>query len=181
MNQILWKVTLTAMASIGFWLSSHPTNAIAWETTPSQLAKQSVATQPVATQPVTVQPVTKQQDDTAGAWIPVDRIDPTRPASIVLINDTNIALEYAFSTTEMRPQMLEPGETVTLSNVPVPSTLLINAQTSMAVLDYAFGSVGNVPEPENAATVTFSLVDQQFNAVGFNAIDIHETGALYRY
>ncbi|MGK7891740.1 MAG: hypothetical protein AB4042_20625, partial [Leptolyngbyaceae cyanobacterium] len=133
-------------------------------------------------QPSSPPTVTKQQTTgTAGAWVPVDRIDPNRPASILIINDSPVALEYTFSTTEMRPQILEPGTRITLSNVPVPSTLLIHPKDPRAILDYAFGAVGDEPEPDNSATVTISLVPQQYNAAGFSAIDIHETGALYRY
>ncbi len=124
----------------------------------------------------------KQGDNNAdGAWVPVDRIDPDRPAAVVLINDSNVMLEYAFSTTEQAPLTLGAGETTILTNVPIPSTLLVNALTPTATLDFAFGLSPLVDEPDNATTVTISSVDPQFNTAGFSAIDIHETGALYRY
>ncbi|MEB3230059.1 MAG: hypothetical protein VKJ64_03550 [Leptolyngbyaceae bacterium] len=186
---LLWTATLTTITSASFWLIGHATSA-------APAAKIQVGlTQHPATQSATKQNTDEPADSIAGDWIPDGRIDPNRPASIILINNTAVSLQYAFSTTGMDPQPLAPGDTVTLSNVPVPSTLLINALDPRAVLDYAVGpidepseagegepeAVDDQPVDDNAVTVTIRLVDQQYNAAGFSAIDIHETGALYRY
>lgn len=116
-------------------------------------------------------------EDTSHLLIPVARINPEQPLSVTIVNDTALALEYEFSTNQIAPQELAAGDEATLEAVPMPTGLLINAFTSAAVLDYAVEAV----EGENALVITVSLVDQLYDASGFTAIDIHETGAIYRY
>lgn len=115
-------------------------------------------------------------EDTSHLLIPVARINPEAPLSIVISNDTSVPLEYSFSTNNIAPQELAVGEAVTLSSAPIPTGLLINAFTSAAVLDYAIDVA-----TDNTLLVTVSLVEQLYDASGFTAIDIHETGAIYRY
>ena len=123
----------------------------------------------------------KQQETVSQDWSPISRIDPAQTATITLVNDTNLSLEYGFSSNRDVPQELVSGETVTLDIVSLPSTLLINAVNPRAVLDYAFDSPTTETAEENAVTVTISLVDQQYDAIGFRAINFHQTGAIYRY
>lgn len=116
-------------------------------------------------------------EDTSHLLIPVARVNPEQPLSVVIVNDTNIPLEYGFSTNNITPQELAIGENVTLDSAPIPTSLLINAFTSTAILDYAIESSAE----DNTLIVTVSLVNQLYDAAGFSAIDIHETGAIYRY
>ena len=116
-------------------------------------------------------------EDTSHLLIPVARVNPEQPISIIIFNDTSIPLEYGFSTNNIAPQELAVGENVTLNSTPIPTSLLINAFTSTAILDYAIESIAE----DNTLLVTVSLVNQLYDAAGFSAIDIHETGAIYRY
>ena len=115
-------------------------------------------------------------EDTSHLIVPVARVNPNQPIIVTIANDTGILLEYSFSTSEMSPQELQPGDTTTIESAPIPTGLFINALTSAAILDYAIES-----NPGNTLLVTVSLVDQLYDASGFSAIDIHETGAIYRY
>ena len=115
-------------------------------------------------------------EDTSHLFIPVARVNPDQPITVTIINDTDIPLEYGFSTNDIAPQELIPDDEVTLESAPIPTGLFINAFTSAAVLDYAIEAL-----PDNALVVTVSLVDQLYDASGFSAIDIHESGAIYRY
>ena len=127
----------------------------------------------------TMPPSTAQSQtlDAANLWIPVARINPEIPLSIVILNDTSVPLEYGFSTNNIAPQELAVGDEVTLTSAPIPTGLFINAFTSAAVLDYAIETIPS----DNTLSITVSLVDQLYDASGFSAIDIHETGAIYRY
>ncbi|NET09629.1 MAG: hypothetical protein F6K09_25995 [Merismopedia sp. SIO2A8] len=128
------------------------------------------------------QPVeTKTPRFIADAWVPVARVNPGQPATIVLVNDTTVPVEYSFSNTITAPEEIAPQEEIVLSNVPIPATLLINALNSAAVLDFAFSPAPTTNAPNNTVTVTISLVNQQYDAIGFTAIDVDTTGALYRY
>ncbi|MEM9219354.1 MAG: hypothetical protein AAGD25_34105 [Cyanobacteria bacterium P01_F01_bin.150] len=116
-------------------------------------------------------------EDTSHSIIPVTRIDPEQPISIVIFNDTDIPIEYGFSTNQLAPQPLSSQDTITIESAPIPTALLINAFTPAAVLDYAVESI----DEDNTLYVIVSLVDQLYDASGFSAIDIHETGAIYLY
>lgn len=115
-------------------------------------------------------------EDTSHLLIPVARINPESPLTIQIVNDTVVPLEYGFNS--MAPQEIEANGEVSLENAPIDTSLFINAYTSAAVLDYAIDAVS---DQDNTLLVTVSLVPQRYDAAGFSAIDIHESGAIYRY
>lgn len=115
-------------------------------------------------------------EDTSHLLIPVARINPEAPLTVNIVNDTAVPLEYGFNA--MEPQEIEPSGEVSLENAPIDTSLFINAYTSAAVLDYA---IDTLPDQENTLLVTVSLVPQRYDAAGFSSIDIHESGAIYRY
>lgn len=156
-----------------------------FHTAPSTMGLAAITAMTALTAALAISPPTMAQEkkpsvvseDTSHLLIPVARINPDQPLSVTIINDTAIPLEYGLSTNNIAPQELAAGGEAVLDAVPMPTGLLINAFTSAAVLDYAVETV----EGDNALIVTVSLVDQLYDASGFTAIDIHETGAIYRY
>jgi hypothetical protein len=108
-------------------------------------------------------------------WIPVGRINPDEPMQIELVNQTTVPLEYAITTNEIPPRQLEPGESTTLTVLPIPLYMLfspIGTQPGEISLALAVSTNGNF------ITVEMS---NQFNTFtpGEITLIVNETGAIF--
>lgn len=119
-----------------------------------------------------------------GFWQPVGRVDINRPVKIQLINQTDLPLEYDFTTSyDVPPQPIKPKQTVTLEEqFPIPAYLLINPSSFIetppqgALPNLKFNVAVN---ENNIVTVTIIQVDK--NDPGNTTFNLHETGAIYVY
>ncbi|NET35187.1 MAG: hypothetical protein F6K19_24690 [Cyanothece sp. SIO1E1] len=109
----------------------------------------------------------------AGDWQPVARIDRNRPMTIRLVNNTDLALEYALTRNEAPSKRVLPGDRATLRSVPHPANVLINAVAPEVTLKY------DIAVNNNIVTVNIRQLDN--SPVGDLAVNIHETGAIYVY
>ncbi|WP_041933147.1 hypothetical protein [Gloeothece verrucosa] len=119
-----------------------------------------------------------------GFWQPVARVEVKRPLAIQLVNETDIPLEYDFTTSyDVPPQPIQPKQTVTLEEqFRLPAYLLINpsSQSSTASGGTPFNLKFNVDvNKDNVVTVKIVKVDS--NTPGNTTFNIHETGAIYVY
>lgn len=119
-----------------------------------------------------------------GFWQPVARVDIKRPVKIQLINQTDMPLEYDFTTSrDVPPQPIKPKQTVTIQEqFPLPAYLLINPSSFIptpaagATPDLRF----NVAVSEDNI-VTVTIVQAGNNDPGNTTFNLHETGAIYVY
>jgi len=117
-------------------------------------------------------------------WAPVDRVNPKQAVAIQVVNQTDLAIEYALTTNEASPRFLEPGEQGQIGKAPIPTYMLINPARSQAArfkFDIAV-------DDQNQVTVTVRRLDQlppgtspADVATGATTFNIQGTGAIYVY
>lgn len=119
-----------------------------------------------------------------GYWQPVDRFDVKRSVEVLLINKTEIPLEY--DITELKstnPQALKAGERGTLKNFGNSAYILVYPTISV--------------DPNNPLTLKFNVKVEEDNKIiviirndiiskdnpilGHRAINLQENGGIYLY
>lgn len=106
-----------------------------------------------------------------GFWQPVAQINPNLPTQVEIINQTGLPLEYGLTTDTVHP--LSPGSSTTLSEVPLPTNLLINPSVSNRSLKYDIAVADNV--------VTVKVRQVMSDSPGDGAINIKPDGGIYIY
>jgi hypothetical protein len=102
-------------------------------------------------------------------WVPLARINQSKPVTIELHNKTAEPLEYLITThTDFRT--IAPGETVSIQVTDFPSFVNINAKRSIGV-KYGLKVNGN------KIKVDLNLTAGQ----GDTTLNIHDLGAVYLY
>jgi len=113
----------------------------------------------------------KQTD--VSPWQPIARINPQKPYTIRINNQTRIAIEYASTSNEFPPRTLQPGATTILSRLPVPIYLLISPTDAASKLTYTVTAKENV--------VTVNVKPYLGDSVGNTTVNIQETGGIFAY
>ena len=120
-----------------------------------------------------------------GYWQPIDRFDTKRPVEVLLINKTEIPLEY--DITDMRstnPQALRAGEIGTLKNFGDSAYIVVYPTISVDPnnpLTLRF----NVKVEEDNKIIVFiengTISKKNPNFLGHRAINLQENGGIYLY
>ncbi len=109
-----------------------------------------------------------------GPWQPVERIDPQQPVQILLINQTDLALEYGLTGPNDSVFELPVGQITQFSISMLPTFLSING-IERAALKYNL-TVNTVNQNLIRIEVT------RLNDVsGDRTLNIDDTGAIYIY
>jgi hypothetical protein len=106
----------------------------------------------------------------SGSWVPVARVNPTKPVRITILNRTGSPLDYIV-TTQTDSRRLAPGETAELSGIALPAYLNINAIQQLTPVRYQVSTKGNT------AIVEVYPTDNDWNS----SLNIDNTGAIYTY
>ncbi len=119
-----------------------------------------------------------------GFWQPVARVDLTRPLKIKIVNNTDVQIEYDFTTTlDVPPQLVNPQDSVVIDEpTPIPAYLLINRSESAAndTNSPRYNLRFNVVVDEDN-TVTINVVKVDVGTPRNTTFNLHETGAIYVY
>lgn len=116
-----------------------------------------------------------------GFWQPTARVDLTKPLSIQIINEADVALEYDFTNIrEIPPQPIEPGATITIKEqIPIPAYLLINRSSFVEFAEGFNLNFDVTVSEDNVIKVIVTKVDT--DTLGYSTVNLHETGAIYIY
>lgn len=138
---------------------------------PAVLKQAPEAIIPNNTAPATAAPQDKGviQSKTTIEWVPLARVNPSKPVTIVLNNQTNETMEYLI-TTHTNFRTLAPGQQASLIVTNLPSFVNINATRSVGVKYF-------LKVKDNTITADLKLTPGQ----GDTTLNIHEQGAIYLY
>lgn len=120
-----------------------------------------------------------------GYWQPVDRFDVKRPVEVLLINKTEIPLEY--DTTDIKstnPQALKAGEKGTFKNFGNSVYIVVYPTISIEPSNLLTLRFNVKVEEDNTIIVTIQndiISTQTLNFLGHRAINLQENGGIYLY
>lgn len=115
--------------------------------------------------------MTKQAQESS--WQPIARINPQKPYTVRIKNQTTVVIEYASTSNEFPPRTLQPGASGTLTKLPLPIYLLISSTDATFRVKYTVTASQNV--------VTINVQQLAGSSPGNTTINIQETGGIYAY
>lgn len=116
-----------------------------------------------------------------GFWQPVARVNPEKPISLNIINNTGIPLDYSFTNETLTPTVLEANDTAVIKSLnPEDSIYLViypdlnTPNASRISLKYSV----EVTE-DNVINLTISVIDEI--SKGNRTFNLQPTGAIFIY
>lgn len=115
-----------------------------------------------------------------GPWQPLARVNPQRPITINVINQTGLSVDAGFTDTRRDPITVQNGRTGTIRSLESPLYLLVYVNESNASfrgidLNYQV----RVQEGSNTINVTVQRTSSDRNAT--MTLNVDEFGGIYLY
>ena len=109
----------------------------------------------------------------AATWQPVARIDPQKNYRVQLTNQAGIVVEYASTSNEFPPRKLQPNQSTTITQLPLPIYLLISPVSPRFNLKYSVSAANNI--------VQVKIQRLPEKVPGNTTINIQESGGIFVY
>ncbi len=108
-----------------------------------------------------------------GPWQPVARVNPKRPVTVNLINQTGSGLNYSLTTGDIGTRQVAAGNTAELTNLPKEAYLVINPQKTRISIQFEIQVTAN-----NIVNITATPSP---DPSGESTVNIQSNGGIYKY
>lgn len=111
-----------------------------------------------------------------GYWQPIARVNPQRPVTVTLVNQTEMPLKYNFLDDRAEAD-LRVGDRVDFKNVALPLNIAVYDPSPEA----AAGEESNLDYTVTVRNNAVTIYVQPVNDEGHRVVNVARTGAVYLY